>query len=251
MTNIWSVCDAAKHVQALNGTLFRLVEGQEQIATRNVVDGLDEQLLLEQMLDDSKPDYKIADPQLHYLLKSPFRYPPLKWGSRFGNTFEPSIFYGGCSAEVTLSETAYYRYVFWFSILASEEEKGIFKSQHTMFTVGYQCDHGLKLQEPPFSEYQAMLTDPVFYQIPQQLGADMRKNEIQVFEYASARDNQHRSCVGLFTQNAFTESEPSNLQGWLCDVDEHSVIFKSIAANKLVRFPISDFLIDGKFPLSA
>ena len=89
---------------------------QEQIATLGYVDTLAEQALLEQMLDDVKPPYRADTDGLHYLLKTPFRYPPLKWGSRFGRIHEPGIFYGGCSTEATLAEAAYYRFVFWYSM---------------------------------------------------------------------------------------------------------------------------------------
>lgn len=250
-SDLWNACDAQSHIQPIHGTLYRLVEGQEQIATRNVVDTLEEQSLLEDLLDTSKPPYKLDDPQLHYLLKSPFRYPPLLWGSRFGRTYEPSLFYGACSAEVTLSESAYYRFVYWYSIDEPAEVKQTFKSQHTMFTVGYTADQGLKLHESPFDQHLKALTDPVNYQISQKLGSDMRSNGIQAFEYASARDKNHGTCVALFGPESFKEPQPANLESWLCDITETHVYFKSVGHSKLLIFPVSDFLINGKFPTPA
>jgi hypothetical protein len=53
-----------------------MVESQEQIATRGYVDTLAEQSVLEELLEESKPAYPDKTTDLHYLLKTPFRYPP-------------------------------------------------------------------------------------------------------------------------------------------------------------------------------
>ena len=106
------------------------------------VDTLEEQALLEELLDQAKPPYPEGCDRLHYLLKTPFRYPPLLWGSRFGRRHEPSIFYGGSSLDTTLAESAYYRYVFWFS-MDGPPPKNTMVSQHTMFSVDYQTEQGV------------------------------------------------------------------------------------------------------------
>ncbi|WP_228704723.1 hypothetical protein [Acinetobacter haemolyticus] len=38
--NLWQSCEGNKQVSPLSGTLYRLVESQEQIATRQLVDTL-------------------------------------------------------------------------------------------------------------------------------------------------------------------------------------------------------------------
>lgn len=57
-----------------------MVESQEQVATLQLVDTLEEQALLEELLESSKPPVPADAEPLHYLLKTPFRYPPLRWG---------------------------------------------------------------------------------------------------------------------------------------------------------------------------
>jgi len=104
---IWQACRGPRHIGPVGGTLYRLVESQEQIATLSYVDTLEEQAVLESLIDTIKPPYPEGDAGYHYLLKTPFRYPPLPWGSRFGRTHEPDIFYGGCSIGPTLAESAY------------------------------------------------------------------------------------------------------------------------------------------------
>ena len=59
------------------------------IATRKLVDSLAEQELLEKLLEGAKPPAPGA--RVHYLLSTPFRYPPLPHGSRFGRATERGI----------------------------------------------------------------------------------------------------------------------------------------------------------------
>jgi hypothetical protein len=104
---IWEACHGAGQIRRVGGTLYRLVESQEQVATLGYVDTLEEQALLEAMLDEVKPPYRAGTEGLHYLLRTPFRYPPLPWGSRFGRVHEPGIFYGARNTDATLAEAAY------------------------------------------------------------------------------------------------------------------------------------------------
>ena len=54
------------------------------VSTMALVDTLEEQALLEQLLDDSKPSVPLECRGLHYLLFTPFRYgAPYPHGSRF------------------------------------------------------------------------------------------------------------------------------------------------------------------------
>ncbi len=78
----------------IQGTLFRVVESQEQVATTRLVDDLTELALLEDMLEASKPPRLPGTETLHYLLATPFRYPPLPHGSRFSIVHKPSLYYG-------------------------------------------------------------------------------------------------------------------------------------------------------------
>ena len=111
------------------GEVVRIVESQEQVATTRIVGNLAEQDLLEHMLEDSKPGS--IDPGLHYLLSTPFRYPPLRHGSRFGSTLEPSLFYASMDLRTCLQECAYYRFIFWYD-MASPPPNPV-TTQHTVF----------------------------------------------------------------------------------------------------------------------
>lgn len=95
------------NTQLLTGEVWRVVESQEQIATLGLVANLSEQYLLEHMLDESKNKLAEDTNTLDYLLFTPFRYPPLKWGSRFGTEYERGLFYGSQLLATALAEVAY------------------------------------------------------------------------------------------------------------------------------------------------
>lgn len=247
--DLWQACDGDKYIKPLSGTLYRLVESQEQVATRQLVETLEEQGLLEELLDEQKPPYPADSEHLHYLLKTPFRYPPLKWGSRFGRVFEPSIFYGGCSIDATLVESAYYRFLFWQSM--STPLKKTLRSQHTLFSVDYKTDKGVRLQDAPFDAHIELIAHPLDYSHAQQLGTAMRVSGVKVFEYPSARAKDKAVCVGLFTEKTFGGICPVSREQWFCDVSENKVIFKAVESPYIVSFDLSLFLKDGVFPLPA
>lgn len=249
-SDLWQLTEGRKHITSISGTLFRLVESQEQIATRQLVETLEEQALLEDLLEGVKPPYPQGSEKLHYLLKTPFRYPPLKWGSRFGRTTEPSLFYGGCSMEVTLSESAYYRFVFWFS-MDGVPVKNTIRTEHTLFTVGYQSDKGIQLQNPPFLEHIDLIAHPTNYSHAQQLGTAMRNDGVELFEYPSARDQGHAPCVALFSGDSFKQRQPLKREQWFCDVSQDAVVFKAVDSPTILKFGIDQFLQDGVFPLPA
>lgn len=80
----WDALLATAPPRRLDGTVVRLVESQEQIATHRLVATLARQAQLEALLERTKPPLRPGTDGLHYLLATPFRYPPLPNGSRFG-----------------------------------------------------------------------------------------------------------------------------------------------------------------------
>lgn len=247
---IWQACQGEQHISTLSGRLFRLVESQLQAATLSLVDTLAEQALLEQMLEDTKPAVPANAEHLHYLLQTPFRYPPLKWGSRFGAVHEPAIFYGGASLAATLAESAYYRFIFWQSITAPAV-KSVLRSGHTLFSVAYYTGRGINLQQPPFGQYQTELTSKTDYRHTQQLGSAMRSAGVEAFAYQSARATGTELCVGLFTPTAFASTEPDHSSQWLCELNAEQVLFKQAGESTVHQFNVGQFQVNGELPLPA
>ena len=245
---IWQQCQGPEHITYLEGTLYRLVESQILATTMSFVDDLDEQFLLEQMLDETKPAYPPNSQNLHYLLKTPFRYPPLDWGSRFGRKHEPSLFYGAKDIDTVLAESAYYRLIFWHSMEGSPCKDKI-NTEHCLFNVNYQTDMGINLTAPPFSGYKNQLSHSSDYHQPQTLDSEMRQVTIQAFEYFSARCNG--ICIALFTPKPFVQQKPQDSIQWLCQVTATQVSFKRTDGDKVYKFPLELFTEDNILPMPA
>jgi hypothetical protein len=248
MTDWPSILAATPSVR-LAGTLLRLVESQEQVATNRLVSSLDRQALLEEMLDATKPPLRPGSERLHYLLATPFRYPPLKHGSRFGGRSEPSLFYGSLDTRTVLAEAAYYRFVFWHGM--TTPPAGKLDTQHTLFGAAYRTAQGLQLQAPPFADHRAVLASPSDYRASQALGTAMRVAGIEAFEFVSARDPQGGLNVALFTPRAFARREPVSQDAWLCELSGARVRFRAARGRELYDFPRSLFEVAGRLPWPA
>lgn len=234
---------------ALGGTLLRLVESQEQIATRRITDTLEDQALLEDLLEAAKPPLAEGTGPLHYLLATPFRYPPLRHGSRFGSRFEPSLLYGARSTGAVLAEAAYYRLVFWHGMAAPPPAP--LSTQHTLFGARVRTPRGLRLQDPPFDAFGAALTDRADYGATQRLGAALRAEGIEAFEYRSARDAEGGINIALFAPRALAQRRPAFTEEWLCETGGEAVSFYGVGTRAVTRFGCETFTVEGRLPLPA
>ncbi len=247
---IWAACAHRCTPHLIGGALYRMVENQEQVATRDLVGSdLEKQAVLEELLEPSKPPRPPGTEHLDYLLATPWRYPPLRHGSRFGRRHEPSLFYAGTGPAVTLAESAYYRWVFLLD-MESPPPRAL-RSQHTLYEARYRTERGLRLQHVPWSAFEAKLTHKSDYTATQTLGSAMRAAGIAGFEYRSARDPEGGNNVALFNPAALASTTAGNRQPWLCSTSGTEVVFSCIHQPPLRRFRIGDFLLEGRFPAPA
>lgn len=245
----WSACLTEQPPERLSGRLLRLVESQEQVATRALVDSLDRQAILESMLEATKPPLPTGSGALHYLLATPFRYPPLKHGSRFGTRTEPSIFYGSLATRTVLAEAAYYRFVFWHGMATPPARK--IDTQHTLFGAAYRTARGLRLQAQPFATHHAVLASKTDYRASQALGTAMRRAGVEAFEFTSARDPDGGVNVALFTPGAFARKTPASQEAWLCELSGARVRFRPARGDGFHEFALATFLVEGRLPWPA
>ena len=248
--DLWAACREHIVLTHLGGDLLRIVASQEQVATSTLVDDLGEQALLEEMLERTKPTFRTGTERLHYLLAAPFRYPPLRHGSRFGSHLEPSLFYGSKRLPTLLAEAAYYRFVFW-TAMSVPPPSGRLLTQHTVFGARYRSERGLRLQQPPCAEHRPALTHPSDYGPTQRLGRALRDAGIGAFEYISARDKAAGINVALLAPNAFFSRKPLFQQPWLCETRGETVRFSTSASSDLHIFSLEGFLVDGHLPRPA
>jgi hypothetical protein len=231
----------------LMGTLLRLVENQEQKVTVPLVDDLDEHEALEQLLEASKPAPAAGTARFDYLLRAPWRYPPLPWGSRFGRRFEPGIFYGSLTAAALLAEAAYYRLVFLAGMETPFADRVI--SQHTRFEARYQTDRGRRLDAPPFSRHETVLRHPAHYGPCQALGTVLRTAGAAAFTYLSARAPGQECNIALLQPAALRSRRHRNPVNGLCETRPEGVQFRF--GRELTWFPREQFLVRGRLPQPA
>jgi RES domain-containing protein len=211
---------------------FRIVESQEHVATTKIVRDLTEQDLLERMLERSKPGE--LEPALHYLLSTPFRYPPLRYGSRFGSVIEPSLFYASLDQNTCLAECAYYRFVFWFDMKSPPPNP--VATQHTVFSVQLLSNLCVDLRASEYDAIRNDLRSATSYEYTQALGARLRQAGAEIVVFQSARCSGDN--IAAYTQSTFN-SGPKDQEQWNSELTSESVLFRG--PNGLFRFQHSDF----------
>jgi hypothetical protein len=210
-STIWTQSAASSRIATLTAEPWRVVEAQHRISTRKLVDSAREQTILEDLLESAKPPAVQDSEHLHYLLSTPFRYPPLPHGSRFGTRWEPGIWYGSGTLPTAFAEVAYYRLLF---LEGTDADLSPLETDLTVFRVKIRTAYGLDLAAPAFNAWRARLASKVSYAETQPLGERMRDEGVEAFRYASARDAHGGTNIGLFTPRAFATRRPHGLQTW-------------------------------------
>jgi hypothetical protein len=229
-----------------------VVESQHVVSTRKLVDSMEEQALLEDLLEASKPPLPRDEEfrGLHYLLSTPFRYPPLPHGSRFGTRAERGIWYGSARPRTAFAETAYYRLLFLEGTTADLDPLEV---ELSLFQVAVRTSTGVDLTRAPFDEHRRAIASPTDYSATQRLGREMRDDGVQAFRYPSARDRTGGVNLGLFTAGAFAARRPLKAESWHCVATRRLVELakKDVFERKTFAFPAGDFLVDGRLPSPA
>ena len=195
--------------------VWRAVEHQHTVSTRKIVDTRDEQELLEEILEESKPAYPAGAESLHYLLKTPFRYyPPYPYGSRFRSVrSHEGVYYASEYIRTSLAEFAYYRVRFFDASPQTPLPRA--DSLVTVFSVKYASRHCLDLTLPPWVKDRARWTHPTDYSATQELADVARAAKVDVLRYESVRDVAGGVNVALLNPKAFTTKVPIEQQVWI------------------------------------
>ncbi len=241
---------AATKPRAMAFDAVRVVESQSIIATRKLVDSDAEQALLEQLVDGVKPPIPPGDAfaSLHYLLVTPFRHPPLRWGSRFGTRAERGIWYGAKDLATCFAEVAYYRLLFLDGTKAAIAPITV---ELTSFVAAVKTSRGVDLMRAPFGEHEDELASRSSYDAAHAVGSALRAAGVEVLLFLSARAKVHGVNVALF-QPAFARRAPKKLEPWICTTDRDKVEIseKTFTRDRTRRwtFPRADFEVNGKLP---
>ena len=247
-SSIWTLCAGDSELRPLRVLPWRVVESQHHISTRKLVDSSEEQILLEDMIDSVKPP-DITRGRIHYLLFTPFRYPPLSHGSRFGGRHERGIWYGSTELRSAFAEVAYYRFLFLEGTSAVIEPV---TTALTAFKANIRTMRGVDLVIAPFDKYRSKIASPTSYETTQKLGAEMRAAQVEAFRYPSARDPNGVN-IGAFVASVFGKSKPKSLETWYCTATRTRVDLAQgdYFDRKRFEFERALFLVGGALPSPA
>jgi hypothetical protein len=196
----WTPTAVASELRGWRGQLWRAVEAQHRVATSRLVDTLHEQALLEALLDESKPALPGIDVQRHYLLTTPFRYPPMRpGGSRFRNAADPGVFYGADEQRTACAELGYWR---WRFLLDSPALLRLEPLPQTLFQSQIECSV-LDLTAAPLARDEARWTSSSDYAACQAIALVVRQLSAGAIRYQSVRDPQHGMCTAVLAPQAF------------------------------------------------
>ncbi|MEZ6197567.1 MAG: RES family NAD+ phosphorylase [Planctomycetota bacterium] len=247
---IWTRCAGPSRVAPLAARAFRMVEAQHRVSTIKLVDTLAEQEVLETLLEASKPPVPPdrSFQRLHYLLATPFRYPPLRHGSRFGRRRERGIWYGSEHERTVMAEVAYWRFRFLDDTAA---DLGTVETEHSLFHVPVRTELGVDLAVEPFLAERARIASPTSYRWSQPLGTAMREHGVQAFRAPSARDLEGGNNLGVFDPAAFARKTPGPRvpQIWKCLASRRDVVFHRIDLLGRKRYWFDRAITGGREPL--
>jgi hypothetical protein len=188
-----------------------------------IVDSQVEQDLLETLLESSKPVQPDITAGLDYLLATPFRYDPLRGGSRFRSNTDPGVFYGAESVRTASAELGYWRWKFLKDAIDLEKIEPV---AHTAFRSDVSTQI-VDLRKPPFSADAEAWLHPTNYNHTQAFSQVARKANIGGIIYQSVRDPHPAWCIALLTPQAFSKSRPyQTMQTWWLAVHQDEVIWR-------------------------
>jgi hypothetical protein len=246
---LWEELGGSKFVCSGKLKVYRIVENQSAIYTRKLVDNTKEHEILEKEIEYTKPLYPLRNNKgnLHRLLFTPFRYPPLRTGTRFGKPYEQSIFYASYDLTTAMSEVAFRRFLFLHNSMGIHKfEKQTIRL--TGFNALISSNLAVDLTDKPFEAHKDKISNPESYTHSQELGDAMRKDNIELFSYFSARKNGGRN-VGVFSVEAFAENKPSKYYNISAYIEPDVIEFTDLEQNsKPIIYDKASFLVKDKFP---
>lgn len=220
---VWGMAWFEGSVAVRSMAAWRGVEAQHVVSTMRLADSPEEQDLLEQLLERSKPALpRLAQP-LHYLLTTPFRYNPAH-ASRFRPAGAKGQWYGAETIQAACAEVAYWRHRFLLDSAGLVDE--VLLTEHSFFqaVVGGAA---IDLTAQPWVRARQAWTDGQDYSATHAVAAAAQARGVQWLCYESVRAPGNR-CAVAFTADCLSEPAPSleaTMQRWHCKTTRDRVMF--------------------------
>lgn len=221
--NIWTPVAVSSKTQDWSGIVWRIIEAQHIASTMKIVDDFAEQSLLEELLERSKPPLPSEADKLHYLLATPFRYPP-HHGSRFRGIQDPGVFYGAASTQTACAELGYWRWKFLSDAVDLEKLE---PTAHTVFRTNLSAKT-IDLRSKAFAKQANFWTHKNDYTATQAFARIAREVKTEAIFYQSVRDPDPSWCIAVLTPKILQRRKPVvSQQTWWLAVYPEQVVWRS------------------------
>jgi hypothetical protein len=213
-SSIWTPGALSSDARAISGTCWRLVEAQHHVSTLKLVDSVDEQELLEDLIEESKPPLPPECRDLHYLLSTPFRYGAVyPTGSRFRRAgMTEGVFYAAEAPQTAVAEMAFCRLLFFAE--SPDTPWPANPAEYTAFSAEYATKKAIDLTKGKYSADRARWMHVTDYSHCQAFADAARAAKIEIIRYASVRDPDHGINLAILTCRAFAKTLPIEQQTW-------------------------------------
>lgn len=206
-----------------NLKLWRAVEAQHVVSTLRLTDNdAQAQELLEAILEEHKPALPADTKGLHYLLATPFRYPPARYGSRFRAWPDPGVLYGALTRRTACAEMGYWR---WRFVQDSDGLQEIAAAPQTLFQAGAKGS-AVDLQQQPLAAHAAAWMHPSDYSATQAFGRQARAADLDLILYRSVRDPEPQTCVAVLRPTTLRPKRPLAQETWHLTVTGDGVVWR-------------------------
>jgi len=221
-----------------------MVESQSRASTLPLTDTLEEQALLEELIEEVKPPFPKECEGLHYLLKTPFRYAPYPFGSRFRRAGQrEGVFYAAKRIETAVAELAFYRLLFFRESPGTKLPAR--PVEHTAFSVRVKGG-ALDLTRPPLDRDHFRWQDLTDYAACQDLADQARAGGVDLLIYRSVRDPKGGDNVALLTSKAFVDPIYRRQETWQLFVRSRTVQATREFPPAAYEFAVADFADDPR-----
>jgi len=228
----WTAHAVASEAAPARLDIWRAVEAQHLAATMALVDSVAEQHVLERLLEESKPPVPPAASGLHWLLSTPFRYPPPPGGSRFRGPDDLGVLYGADEIRTACAELGYWR---WRHLLETPALATMPTRPQTVFRAALSASC-VDLRKAPFASDRAIWTHPNHYAGCQRFGRIAREARVGAIRYESVRDPARGACCAALAPDVFARKAPIEQQTWMLSVSRDEVVWQRTGTLRQTEF---------------
>jgi hypothetical protein len=242
----WTPAALSSDAHPLVGTCWRLVEAQHGIATLKLVDSVDEQIVLEDLIDFSKPPLPPECRGLHYLLSTPFRYGAVyPTGSRFRRAgMSEGVFYASETTATAVTEMAFHRLLFFAD--SPDTPWPANPAEYTAFCSEYSTRKAIDLTRGKYHAQRRRWMHATDYRDCQALADAARAAKMEIVRYRSVRDPGGGINLALLTCRAFASPQPIDHQTWHIRLSDAGVQAICEAPKSGITFDRNAFAADPR-----